>query len=46
MVSSSVDADDIEKANEISDIAGYFIKPIKASELNDIIAEIEKAGKS
>lgn len=46
MVSSSVDADDIEKANEKSDIAGYFIKPIKASELNDIIAEIEKAGKS
>jgi CheY-like chemotaxis protein len=46
MVSSSVDADDIEKANEISDIAGYLIKPIKASELNDIIAEIEKAGKS
>jgi len=46
MVSSSVDADDIEKANEISDIAGYLIKPIKASELNDIIAEIEKASKS
>jgi CheY-like chemotaxis protein len=45
MVSSSVDADDIEKANEISDIAGYLIKPIKASELNDIIAEIEKASK-
>jgi CheY-like chemotaxis protein len=45
MVSSSVDADDIEKANEISDIAGYLIKPIKASELNDIIAELEKASK-
>ena len=44
MVSSSVDNADIEKANKISEISDYLIKPIKASELNDIITALEKAG--
>jgi CheY-like chemotaxis protein len=45
MVSSSVDVADIEKVKEISEISDYLIKPIQASELNDIIVELEKAVK-
>ncbi|MBU2929781.1 response regulator [Winogradskyella psychrotolerans] len=42
MVSSSVDPVDIEKANQISDISDYIIKPIKPNELRSIMANLEK----
>ncbi|WP_178985459.1 response regulator [Winogradskyella helgolandensis] len=42
MVSSSVDPVDIEKANKISDISDYIIKPIKPNELKSIMANLEK----
>ena len=41
MVSSSVDPVDIEKAKNISEISDYIIKPIKAGELQTIMANLE-----
>jgi len=41
MVSSSVDPVDIEKAKNISEISDYIIKPIKAGELQSIMANLE-----
>ena len=40
MVSSSVDPVDIEKAKNISDISDYIIKPIKAGQLQEIMAHL------
>jgi len=40
MVSSSVDPVDIERAKNISDISDYIIKPIKAGQLREIMANL------
>ena len=40
MVSSSVDPVDIERAKNISDISDYIIKPIKAGQLQEIMANL------
>ncbi|AZQ44950.1 response regulator [Nonlabens ponticola] len=42
MVSSSIDPADIERAQEISDISDYIIKPIQLETLEEIIIELEK----
>jgi len=44
MVSSSVDPVDIERANNISDISDYIIKPIKPGELKSIIESLHENG--
>ena len=41
MVSSSVDAVDIERAKKISDISDYLIKPISPEKLKSVIKAIE-----
>jgi CheY-like chemotaxis protein len=41
MVSSSVDAVDIERAKNISAISDYIIKPIKQGELKAILEKLE-----
>lgn len=41
MVSSSVDPVDIERANNVSEINGYIIKPIKPGQLKSIIENLE-----
>ncbi|AIM61977.1 transcriptional regulator [Cellulophaga lytica] len=40
MVSSSVDPVDIERANNVSEINGYIIKPIKPGQLKSIIENL------
>ncbi|WP_458626346.1 response regulator [Winogradskyella sp. PC D3.3] len=40
MVSSSVDPVDIERAKNISDISDYIIKPIRAGQLQEIMANL------
>ncbi|REG88184.1 response regulator [Winogradskyella sediminis] len=42
MVSSSVDPVDIERAKNISEISDYIIKPIKAGELQTIMANLQR----
>lgn len=45
MVSSSVDQRDIDKANSISEISDYIIKPIRPVKLRAIVEELRSAGK-
>ncbi|MBM1104521.1 response regulator [Aurantibacter crassamenti] len=40
MVSSSVDTADIERAERISEISDYIIKPIEADKLKSIVEEL------
>ena len=40
MVSSSVDQADIDRANKISDISDYIIKPIKPGKIKSIIEKL------
>lgn len=42
MVSSSVDAVDIERAKSISDISDYIIKPIEPKQLKKIMHDLEQ----
>ena len=42
MVSSSVDAVDIERARGISDISDYIIKPIEPKQLTKIMCDLQK----
>ncbi|TVZ16799.1 response regulator [Maribacter sp. MAR_2009_72] len=45
MVSSSVDEVDIERAKKISQISDYIIKPIRETQLKNILAQLEEDGK-
>ncbi|NJB37203.1 MULTISPECIES: response regulator [Flavobacteriaceae] len=45
MVSSSVDQRDIDKANSISEISDYIIKPIRPVKLKAIVEELRSTGK-
>ncbi|WP_299252018.1 response regulator [uncultured Lacinutrix sp.] len=40
MVSSSVDQTDIDRANRISDVSDYIIKPIKPGKIKSIIEKL------
>lgn len=45
MVSSSVDDVDIERAKKISQVSDYIIKPIRETQLKNILAQLEEDGK-
>ncbi|PKA99008.1 response regulator receiver domain-containing protein [Flavobacteriaceae bacterium MAR_2009_75] len=45
MVSSSVDPSDIKRAENISAISDYIVKPIKEGQLKSILAELKDNGK-
>ncbi|QRM89809.1 response regulator [Lacinutrix sp. WUR7] len=40
MISSSVDASDVERANKISEVSDYIIKPIKEGQIQSILLEL------
>lgn len=44
MVTSSVDNHDIERAEKISEISDYIIKPITSEDLKEIIENLEREG--
>lgn len=45
MVSSSVDDVDIERAKKISQISDYIVKPIRETQLKNILEQLEENGK-
>lgn len=44
MVSSSVDPADLERAEKISEISDYIIKPIEADQISEIVDSLKKEG--
>jgi CheY-like chemotaxis protein len=42
MVSSSVDPNDIERANKTNQISDYFIKPVSIEDINGVFDNLEK----
>ena len=46
MVSSSIDPEDIKRAEAISEISDYLIKPVNLGELRELVIKLKQSGNS